>query len=253
MHDGDRQLPVSDFIASRPVCAAGCICLLSDCKWEGSGGRMSSAGATADRTDGRCIERLLDEARRGGTEALGDLLQLYRNYLTVLATTQLDRRLRRRMSPSDLVQETLLGAHRDVAQFRGSTEREFLAWLRQILINCLHHAIEIHLRAKKRDARREISIEQVSAALDRSAANFGQVLADPGPSPSVPVRQRERAVALADQLAKLRPQYRDVIILRNLQELSFEEVADRMHRKPGAVRMLWLRAIEKFRQVYEPV
>ena len=128
-----------------------------------------------------------------------------------------------------------------------------MAWLRQILINCLHHAIETHLKAKMRDVRREISVEQVSAALDRSVVNFAQVLADRGPSPSASLRQRERAVALADQLAKLRPQYRDVIVLRNLQGLSFEEVADRMDRKPGTVRMLWLRAMEKFKQVYEPI
>ena len=43
----------------------------------------------------------------------------------------------------------------------------------------------------------------------------------------------------------------EVIVLRNLQGLSFDEIADRMERKPGAVRMLWLRAIEKFKQVYQ--
>ena len=156
------------------------------------------------------------------------------------------------MNPSDIVQETMLAAHRDFMKFRGVSEREFLAWLRQILINCLHHAREAHFGAKMRDVRCEVSIEQVSAALDRSAADFAQVLADPGPSPSVRVRQREHAVALANQLAKLRPQYRDVIVLRNLQGLSFDEVAERMNRKPGTVRMLWLRAIEKLKQVYEP-
>jgi RNA polymerase sigma-70 factor, ECF subfamily len=157
------------------------------------------------------------------------------------------------MNPSDLVQETMLAAHGDFGKFRGSSERELLAWLRQILINCLHHAIETHLKAKMRDVRRETSVEQVSAALDRSVVSLAQVLADQGPSPSAPMRQRERAVAFADQLAKLRPQYRDVIVLRNLQGLSFEEVADRMDRKSGTVRMLWLRAIEKLKQVYEPI
>ncbi len=200
-----------------------------------------------------CIERLLDGARQGEGETLGGLLQLYRNYLTILASTQLDRRLRRRMNPSDLVQETMLAAHRDFQQFRGDSEREFLGWLRQILINCLHHAVDTHVKAKMRDVRREISIEQANAALDRTAVNLVQVLADNGPSPSAPVRQRERVVALADQLAKLRPQYREVIVLRNLQGLSFDEIAERMERNPGAVRMLWLRAIEKFKQVCRPI
>jgi len=202
---------------------------------------------------GSNVEQLLDDARQGQREPLGLLLQSYRNYLTILATTQLDRRLRRRMSASDLVQETMLAAHRDFGKFRGSSEREFLAWLRQILLHCLHHAVETHVKAQRRDVRCEISLDQLGFSLDRSAANFAQALADPGPSPSTPVRQRERAVALADQLAKLRPEYRDVIVLRNLQGLSFDEIAQRMDRKTGAVRMLWLRAIEKFKQVYEPI
>jgi RNA polymerase sigma-70 factor (ECF subfamily) len=171
----------------------------------------------------------------------------------VLATTQLDQRLRRRVAPSDLVQETLLAAHRDFGKFRGHSEREFLAWLRQILINCLHHAVETHLKTKMRDVRCEVSIEQAEFALDRSAVTLAHALADPGPSPSASARQRERSVILADQLAKLRPEYRDVIVLRNLQGLSFEEIAERMNRKAGAVRMLWLRAIEKFKQVCEPI
>ena len=214
---------------------------------------MTAKELIDDRCDEVPVPKLLERARLGNREALGRVLQLYRNYLTILATTQLDRRLRRRVNPSDLVQDAMLAAHSDFAKFQGCSERELLAWLRQILINCLHHVIETHLRAKMRDMRREISVEQVGATLDRSACNFTQMLADRGPSPSAPLQQRERAVALADQLSRLSPQYRDVIVLRNLQGLSFEEVADRMDRKPGTVRMLWLRAIEKFKQIYQPV
>jgi RNA polymerase sigma-70 factor (ECF subfamily) len=213
---------------------------------------MSGSNVLDEDIRDRPVTGLMELARRGDAEALGQLLQIYRNYLTVLATTQLDRRLRRRVSPSDLVQDAMLAAHCDFGKFLGHSERELLAWLRQILINCLHHMIETHLRAKMRDMRREVAVEQVGAALDRSAYDFTQMLADRGPSPSAPMHARERAVALADQLARLPSQYRDVIVLRNLQGLSFDEVADRMDRKPGAVRMLWLRAIEKFKQVYQP-
>ncbi|WP_254509281.1 sigma-70 family RNA polymerase sigma factor [Anatilimnocola floriformis] len=198
------------------------------------------------------VTNLLAKAREGGGDSLGNLLQLYRNYLTVLATTQISPMLRRRMAPSDLVQETMLAAQANFVQFQGGSERELLGWLRQILINSLHDALEMHLQAKKRDMRREISIEQVSAALDQSVMNFANVLAAPGPSPSAQIRQRERSVLLANQLAKLKPDYRDVIVLRNLQGLPFEEVAERMNRKPSAVRMLWLRAIDHFKQVFEP-
>lgn len=213
---------------------------------------MSSVLTPSEPVDQYGVRGLLEEARRGSNEPRGQLLELYRNYLTILATAQLGRRLRRRMNPSDLVQETMLAAHRDFTSFRGGNERDLLAWLRRVLINCLHHAIETHVGAKMRDVRCEISLEQVSTAMDRSAADFAQMIADPGPSPSFPARQRERAVTLANQLAKLRPQYREVIVLRNLQGLSFEEVAGQMDRKPGTVRMLWLRAIDKFKQVYAP-
>jgi RNA polymerase sigma-70 factor (ECF subfamily) len=213
---------------------------------------MSEPNVSESTASGPNVERLLIEARSGEAESLGQLLQLYRSYLTILATTQFDRRLRRRLSPSDLVQEAMLAAHRDFGQFNGQSERQFLAWLRQILINCLHHSIEAHLKTKRRDVRCEVSIEQVNASLDHSVVDFAQFLADPGPSPSAPVRRRERAVEFANQLAKLQPQYREVIILRNLQGLSFDEIAKQMNRNAGAVRMLWLRAISKLKQVYLP-
>lgn len=197
-------------------------------------------------------QALLTCAREGNTEQLGQLLHSYRNYLMILATTQLDGRLRRRVTASDLVQETMLGAVRDFQQFRGNTQNELVVWLRKILLNSLHHAYEKHVRAGCRDIRREVSLDEVSRKLDRSACYLAHAIADGGPSPSQPLRQREQAIAIADQLARLRGDYREVIVLRNLQGLPFEEVADRMDRKCGAVRMLWLRAIEKFRQLHEP-
>jgi RNA polymerase sigma-70 factor, ECF subfamily len=212
---------------------------------------MSGVSKSQSPASGDGVRNLLSSARRGDEQQLGRLLQLYRNYLTILATAQLDARLRRRVSPSDLVQETMLGAYRDFRKFRGGSERELLAWLRQILIHCLHHAYETHIQAGRRDLRREVSLEEVDKSFDRSAARLAHVVADQGQSPSTPLHHRERAVEIADQLARLRPDYRDVIVLRNLQGLSFDEVAEHMDRKPGAVRMLWLRAIDKFRQLYK--
>ena len=72
----------------------------------------SSVLPAGDNSVGVGITELIDQARADGNEPLGRLLQLYRNYLSILATAQLDARLRRRVSPSDLVQEALLGAYR---------------------------------------------------------------------------------------------------------------------------------------------
>jgi len=197
----------------------------------------------------RPISEVIASVQAGNTQSLGELLQLYRNYLSVLATTQLDKRLRRRMSTSDLVQETMLAAHRDFAQFRGASEGELLAWLRQILVHCLGHAVEKNIHAKKRDMRREVAMDQVTRNLDDSMARLSNIVADDAPTPSQVISRRELAAELSDQLAKLKPTYRDVIVYRNLQGLSFDEIAERMEIKSGAARMLWMRAIAKFKEV----
>ncbi|WP_442512000.1 sigma-70 family RNA polymerase sigma factor [Novipirellula sp. SH528] len=212
---------------------------------------MSTATANESSDVQVSVAEMLDQVRHGDTNSLGELLQLYRNYLSVLATTQLDGRLRRRMSPSDLVQETMMAAHRDFAAFRGGSEGELLAWLRQILSNCLGHAIEANVFAKKRDIRREVALDQVANNVDDSMARLANILADRGASPSENMGRRELALRLSNQLAKLKPEYREVIVFRNLQGLSFDEIAERMGRKSGAARMLWLRAINKFKETCE--
>ena len=187
-------------------------------------------------------------ARNGDCAILGKLIQRYRNYLAVLARTQIDHRLRQRVSPSDVVQETLLKAHRAFGSFRGSTERELLVWLRQILVNNLAACVEHHLIAAKRDVRREVSVERIGAALEKSTVQLAAILPADWNTPSRCAQQREDAVVLSDRMAALPADHREVLILRNLQGLPFREVAQAMDRSEGAVRMLWLRAIERLRR-----
>jgi RNA polymerase sigma-70 factor (ECF subfamily) len=212
---------------------------------------MSTHTLDLSSTDGS-VERRINEVRQGNRQSLGDLLQLYQNYLSLLAQAQIDGRLRRRMSSSDLVQETLLAAHRDFDQFRGKTEGEWLAWLRQILSNCLSHAIERHFHAKKRDLRREVALDSMTKRLDDSMARLSHFVAAKGNTPSEDMHQREMADALSLQLSKLKDKYRDVIVYRNLQGLSFEEIGSLMDMKTGTARMTWVRAIAKLKEVAAP-
>jgi RNA polymerase sigma-70 factor (ECF subfamily) len=192
-------------------------------------------------------EQLLAAARQGKHECLGRLLELYRNYLYVLARTQIDLHLQAQVSPSDLVQEAFLDAHRDFHQFRGGTEAELLGWLRRILVHNLARLVERQVLAQKRNVRREVSLEQRLKALHKSTAKVEAALLCHGSSPSVQAQRRELAAILADQLAELPADYRDVIVLRNLEGLAFAEVARRMGRTAGAVRVLWLRALDRLR------
>jgi RNA polymerase sigma-70 factor, ECF subfamily len=210
--------------------------------------RSGTSGSTSSSTNSQA---LLSRARHGSKSSLGVLLQQYRNYLVVLASMQIEKRLQPRVSPSDVVQETMLRAHKHFGQFRGTTEQELLAWLRQILVNSLAKFVEQHMLAARRDVRREVSIERIGAALEHSTIQLAALIPAAISSPSMAVQKREEAVVLADRLAQLPDDYREVLVLRNLQSLPFEEVAKRMERSVGATRMLWLRAIEKLRQAYQ--
>jgi RNA polymerase sigma-70 factor (ECF subfamily) len=194
-------------------------------------------------------EQLLANARRGDGDCLGAILELYRNYLHLLARTQIDLHLRGRASPSDAVQQTFLQACANFADFRGGSEKELLGWLRRILVNTLAQMVEKEVKARKRDARREVSMEQLVRDLEGSSEAFEAALVSPHSSPSERAEQRELAARVADQLARLPADYREVIVLRNLEGLPFEEVAHRMGRKSGAVRVLWLRALDRLRDL----
>ncbi len=123
--------------------------------------------------------------------------------------------------------------HQDFADFRGTSQGELLCWLRTILILTLHRSFDKHLKVEKREVRREVSLESLNHRLEESACNLVGILPAGGPSPSAPMQARERAVALAGQLSKLKPQYREVIVLRVLQGLSFDEIAERMTFRPA--------------------
>jgi RNA polymerase sigma-70 factor, ECF subfamily len=192
----------------------------------------------------RC-EELLNLARRGDSDALGDLLAVYRGYLAVLARTQISRRLRGKADASDLVQETLLEAHRHFPGFRGTTEREFIAWLRVILAGLLANHVR-HFGTKRRDARLERALEDELS--DASGALEGRLAADVS-SPSEQAVDHEASSRLANAIEALPEHYRDVIVLRNLEQMPFAQVAERMERSIDSVTKLWIRALVRLRRI----
>jgi RNA polymerase sigma-70 factor (ECF subfamily) len=193
-------------------------------------------------------KRLLAEARAGNRDSLGALLERCRPYLRMLACSRINAHLQTRANPSDLVQETFLQASRYFSQFHGHSEREWMHWLRRILSRRLHRLVDKHVRTRKRDVYREVSLEWMPVGRPQAHADGRAQLAAPGSSPSARAVRRELTELLAERLARLKPAYREVLVLRNLKSLSFEEVARRMGRSPGAIRVLWLRALCQLRQ-----
>ena len=189
---------------------------------------------------------LIERCRHGDGPAREELFARYRNYLHLLAQGQMGRHLRGKCDASDLVQQTLLEAHRDFDAFHGRQEPELLGWLRRILAHNLFNAAR-HFAARQRDAAREVSLDQLRQGLDQSSLSLGRCLAAGTPSPSEAAACDESAVRLADTLTRLPEDYREVLALRVFEGLPAEEVARRMGRTAGAVRMLQMRALAALR------
>ena len=170
-------------------------------------------------------------------------LEQYRRYLTLLAELQLNPRLRGKADASDIVQQTMLEAHRDFAGFRGKTDAEMRVWLKMILTNNLTNVAK-HFGTQKRNAGREISLE---ADFEQSSAQLlGQLLADQT-SPSMKLMKQERSEQLADALLKLLDDERAAVVLKHFHNWSVAEIAQSLGRTQEAVAGLLRRGLKKLR------
>lgn len=177
------------------------------------------------------FDERIDEARRGSSEAFGELLEGCRQYLLLVANQEIDPGLAAKLGASDLVQDSFLEAQRDFRRFEGSSAEQWLAWLRQILRNNLRDAARRYSETGKRQVAREVPF---------SAAR------EPRPDTETPsrlARRVEQHESMRRALEQLPVHYREVIVLRNLRALPFRDVACRLGRSPEAARKLWNRAI----------
>jgi RNA polymerase sigma-70 factor (ECF subfamily) len=194
------------------------------------------------------VEELLAAARAGNAGERDRLFQACRSYLNVVARTHVRTRLQAKADASDLVQLTLLEAHRDFDRFAGRSEAEWLAWLRKILAHNAADLIRRYAGTGKRHAEREVPLAQPG---DDSRLVGAPELAAREPSPSQQIVCRDRQLRLASAIESLADDHREVIILRNFERLAFDEIAGRMQRSRPAVQMLWTRALKKLQQAME--
>src|SRR5262245_47484686 len=193
--------------------------------------------------DGEELARRLAVARRGSTDALGEVLESCRGYLLAIAQRQLDSDLQAKGGASDLVQETFLKAQRHFDRFEGSSDGELRAWLRQLLLNNLADFTRHYRQADKRQVSREVVLRPGS---ESDAGGVEPLAAQSSPSGQAMGREQSEAVNAA--LARLPPDYQQVLRLRYEEESSFDEIGQALGRTANAARKLWARAIERLQE-----
>lgn len=200
---------------------------------------MSNHGNGRPSSNG--FQPTLELAHAGSLDSLGTLLESCRQYLLLIANQEIPTAIVAKVGASDLVQDTLVAAQAKFRQFRGATEAELRAWMRQILLNHLRAALRKYDTAPMRTSRRELSLSDL---LPRQTAGL---LADTS-SPSSRFLRGELEHILYAALARLPDRYRLAIDLRHRQGLPFDEVACHLAISPPAARKLWARAIQRLQK-----
>jgi RNA polymerase sigma-70 factor (ECF subfamily) len=168
-------------------------------------------------------------------------LARYRDYLLLLARVQINPRLRAKIDPSDVVQETLLKAHRSREQFRGGTEQQLAAWLRKILAHTLSNAVR---SVGRRGGEFERSLE---GTLEQSSARLELWLSDGQLAPEEIAAHNEQLLRLAGALARLPDDQRCALEMKHLRGCSVAEICEEMGRSKASVVGLLIRGMRRLR------
>jgi RNA polymerase sigma-70 factor (ECF subfamily) len=185
---------------------------------------------------------LLEQVRRGDSHALDLLLARHRPGLHSFIDCHLDPRLRARLDPSDVVQETHLEVVRRMDDFLGRRPMPFHLWLRKTAYERL-----LNLRRDHRRGRR--SVEREVAWPERSSLLLAKPFLHGGPSPSRQAEAHERAQRVRRAVAELSEADREVLLMRHVEELSYEEIACLLDVEAAAARKRYGRALIRLQKV----
>ncbi len=181
-----------------------------------------------DRTESTA---LLRSAKAGSHEAISALLERYAGRLLALIRLRMGPGLRAHLESQDVLQASLMKAFQRINQFERSDVNSLIAWLARIAENEIRDQADYYGR-QRRDAARVVTLDAgLEGVANQVRSLLSGVVLDEG------MAQLERALETLDE------PYREIIVLRKLEELSFKEIGERLGKSPDACRMLLARAL----------
>jgi RNA polymerase sigma-70 factor (ECF subfamily) len=192
-------------------------------------------------------QHLVALAKQGDEPALNQLCSVYGERVRRIIRLRLDRKLRPKLDSVDVVQDALILALDGLKDFTYKNEGDFLRWLSRIAENRLRDIFD-KFHADKRDIHKEMPFRKEGS--NASGGSVGAAGAMRTTTPSVIMRKREALDKLEQALDKLKPEYKRVIVLKRIEGLSHAEIAARLGKNTGAVRMLLARAMAALTLAY---
>jgi RNA polymerase sigma-70 factor (ECF subfamily) len=201
-----------------------------------------------DNADGAAAEEHTADAASnsspGSVERLQGLLNDRRPQLMAYIQRQLGARLRQKVEPEDIFQETSIDALRRLEEF-SQLEREPFGWLCQI---AEHRLIDAHRRffqSQKRAGEREVSID---GERNDDGGRFADLLVASMTTPSAAFSRNHKEFRLQHALSELPEETREVLRLRYVEGLPTKDIAARLGKTDGAVRVLLTRSVQKLQE-----
>jgi RNA polymerase sigma-70 factor (ECF subfamily) len=187
--------------------------------------------------------RLLARMRTGDASACGELFKRHRPYLRRLVEFRIDPRLRARVDPSDVVQEAQMEATRRLDTYLTERPMPFRLWLRQIAYDRLLMLRRQHIKAERRAVERDVHLPE------RSSLVLAQQLLAGGPAPDEQMVRLEFARRVREAVQRLSDADREMMLLRNFEGLSNQEVARLLEIEPVAASKRYGRALLRLRKI----
>ena len=197
------------------------------------------------------FRRLMDAVLTGDGEALASLFSLYRDRLRRMVELRMDVRLRGRVSASDILQESYIGALQRLPHYQASSDIPLFVWLRAVTMQRLIDVHRRHLGGQARDASREIRLGEVEA-IEAGTGQIAELIANTT-SPSLAARRGEIMAIVRDALEQLDAIDREVLVLRHFEQMSNHEAAAALEIKPAAASKRYVRAVERLKTVLEQI
>jgi RNA polymerase sigma-70 factor (ECF subfamily) len=169
--------------------------------------------------DSRETQGLLQQIRAGDRQAFEQLFARHQVYLHRLVELRLDPRLRSRLDPSDIVQETHLEALKRLHTYLEAPALPFRLWLRQIAVDRALKARRQHLGTARRALSREVPLPE------RSSLVLARQLLTSGSTPSQQLNHQELARRLRHAVTQLPEADRTIVVMRHFEGLSNQEAA----------------------------